>query len=356
MEQESFQMAIEQFTEAIRLDPEYSEAFSDRCDALMGLVRRNAGRKQPYLEQADSAMADCDKAINLNPDSAHAYETRGNVYHHLKQYVKAIQDYEQAIKLDAGFAEAYDGRGYAMRRMKMSIYETLPDIDKAINLEPDTALYYYHRGQLYSTPDATPYYYRLRHWYSAPGSHLKAVRDFDRAIALNPGFVEAYSRRCVAYRQLKQYGLGMTDCDKATELDPDYVYAYWNRAAIYTDLRQYEQVIQNLDRVIELDPDDPGVYNDQGVAYLELGDDGVPESFEDAVQAFTKAIALDPTYARAYWNRADAYSHQAVYKGGSSWMNDPRRLEKMELAKADLAEACRLKPGDYSTYQGSNIC
>ena len=46
------------------------------------------------------AIADFDKAIELNPKDARAYYNRGVVKDELKQYKEAIADYDKAIELN----------------------------------------------------------------------------------------------------------------------------------------------------------------------------------------------------------------------------------------------------------------
>ena len=60
--------AIADYTEAIRLDPNYAEAYCDRAVAYSD--------KGDY----DSTIADCTEAIRLNPKYAEAYFMRGGVY------------------------------------------------------------------------------------------------------------------------------------------------------------------------------------------------------------------------------------------------------------------------------------
>lgn len=59
----------------------------------------------------DHAIADWSEAIKLNPDYVHAYNDRAKAYLAKADYNDAIADYSQAIKLDARHALAYKGRG-----------------------------------------------------------------------------------------------------------------------------------------------------------------------------------------------------------------------------------------------------
>jgi tetratricopeptide (TPR) repeat protein len=47
--------------------------------------------------QFEKAIQDYNQAIELDPEYAHAFNNRGLAYADLKQFEKAIQDYNQAI-------------------------------------------------------------------------------------------------------------------------------------------------------------------------------------------------------------------------------------------------------------------
>ena len=56
-------------------------------------------------------MQDYNKAINLNPDSAEAYNNRGNAYAEKGEFDGAIRDHNKAIEVNPEYAEAYYNRG-----------------------------------------------------------------------------------------------------------------------------------------------------------------------------------------------------------------------------------------------------
>lgn len=78
-----------------------------------------------YLQGADKfqrgnyqgAIADLNQSIDLNPQNAFAYNSRGNAYFELQQYEDAIAQYDQAIALNPNYAEAYFNRGLAHKLM-----------------------------------------------------------------------------------------------------------------------------------------------------------------------------------------------------------------------------------------------
>uniref|UniRef100_A0A0K0CXF8 TPR_REGION domain-containing protein n=1 Tax=Angiostrongylus cantonensis TaxID=6313 RepID=A0A0K0CXF8_ANGCA len=83
-----FDDALKHFTEAIELNPGSAMLHAKRASVLLKLKRPMA------------AIADCDKAISINPDSAQAYKFRGRAYRLLGKWVEAHTDLATACKLD----------------------------------------------------------------------------------------------------------------------------------------------------------------------------------------------------------------------------------------------------------------
>ncbi|RMG70207.1 MAG: tetratricopeptide repeat protein, partial [Chloroflexi bacterium] len=93
------ELAIQDYTEAIRLRPDYAYAYNNR-----GVTYNDLGDHQ-------RAIQDYDRAIHLDPNHAIAYNNRGLAYNNLGDYQRAIQDYNRAIQLDPNYALAYNNRG-----------------------------------------------------------------------------------------------------------------------------------------------------------------------------------------------------------------------------------------------------
>ncbi len=58
----------------------------------------------------EEAIKDYDKAIELNPQYAKAYNNRGKAKAKLGRNEEAIKDYDKAIELNPQLAEAYNNR------------------------------------------------------------------------------------------------------------------------------------------------------------------------------------------------------------------------------------------------------
>ena len=147
--------AIADYSEALRIDPDYAAALYNR-----GIAWRHKG-------DLDRAIADYDQAIRLNPTAA-AYNNRGSAWHAKGENERAIADLDLAISLDPRSADAYINRGNASasgwrfrrRRRRLS---------HAIALSPTP------RSPTTTAPGRT----------ISPGDNVDALADADRAIALN---------------------------------------------------------------------------------------------------------------------------------------------------------------------------
>jgi tetratricopeptide (TPR) repeat protein len=121
-----YQRAIEDYNEAIRLKPDYANAYLNR------------GRTYANLNQYQRAIQDYDEAIRLKPDYADAYCNRGIAYANLNQYQRVIEDYSEVIRLKPDYADAYLLRGNAYRRLHNDIQFNI-DLNIAARLGNQTA-------------------------------------------------------------------------------------------------------------------------------------------------------------------------------------------------------------------------
>ena len=88
-----FDMAIEYYNAAIRLDPD-----SATLRTLRGSAYSKNGRP-------DLAMVDLDQAIILMLDHAMAYYNRGDAHTKVGQDLEARTDYDMACRLDSKFCK-----------------------------------------------------------------------------------------------------------------------------------------------------------------------------------------------------------------------------------------------------------
>jgi tetratricopeptide (TPR) repeat protein len=98
--------AVQDYGEAIKLKPDDAVPLYGRCDAR--------GR---WGQQLQSALEDCNRAIQLSPKEAYMFDARGLVNFRLGQFDNAIADYSTALDKDPEMASSLYMRGIAKIRL-----------------------------------------------------------------------------------------------------------------------------------------------------------------------------------------------------------------------------------------------
>lgn len=142
----------------------------------------------------------------------------------------------------------------------------------------------------------------------------KAIEDCSQAIALDPGYADAYYGRGTIYSRKGDLDKAIEDFNKTIALNPDYVDAYYNRGNQHSKNSAFDKGIADYTKAISLKPDHLRAYFNRGNRYINKGE------FEKAIADYTTAIAIAPNFAEAYKNRSICYT----------------QLKKPKLAQEDL--------------------
>ena len=89
-EQGDCDKAIDDYTRAIDLNPNFAEAYNNRAYVFM--VKKNYA----------AALPDLDRALQLRPDYVNALMNRGDIYNYYYaiNYEQAVADYDQVLRID----------------------------------------------------------------------------------------------------------------------------------------------------------------------------------------------------------------------------------------------------------------
>jgi tetratricopeptide (TPR) repeat protein len=188
-ERGEYELALQDFNEAIRLEQAPASWFNNR-----GTLWRD---KKDY----DRAIRDYDEAIRLNPKKDMYFYNRGLAWNDKKDYDRAIRDFDEAIRLEPKYVDAFNDRGLAWRHKK--------DYDRAI-------------------------------------------RDYDEAIRLEPTYVFPFNNRGNAWRDKKDYDRAIRDYDEAIRLNPKYALAHLN-LSVTQMLTRRPEAVAGFQRVLDLE-------------------------------------------------------------------------------------------------------
>ena len=136
-----FTKAIAQYTFCLN-----SAGLPDDMRAGAFIERGNAYTK---TGQGELAIQDFTQAIKLDPKSSVAFNNRGNALKNKKRYEEALADLSRALELTPMNTMVYNNRASAYRAMG-KYDQAAADLDKAIELQPSNAISYYNRACLES--------------------------------------------------------------------------------------------------------------------------------------------------------------------------------------------------------------
>ena len=120
----AYLLAVNDFTESLRLNPKDVEAYNNRCWA------------RTVIGDLQSALRDCNEALRLRPNFVDALDSRGLVNLKSGQTKNAIADFDAALKINPRLTSSLYGRGLAKQR-NGSIAEGELDISNAKAMDPN---------------------------------------------------------------------------------------------------------------------------------------------------------------------------------------------------------------------------
>jgi serine/threonine protein kinase len=217
--------AIRDFTEAIKLNPKYAEAYYQRANAHF--LANN------YQQSAE----DVSKAIEFKNNYFEAYTRHCAALLLLQQPQKAEAECTQAIKINPMYADAYLNRANARRNLKNKegALEDFTKLTKDVN--PYDPQAYINRGVLYIEQFQ---------------DYDKAIADYNQALQLTTNKPDiaaiAYDGRGNALAAQNKAQAAIDDFTQAIEKKKDFAQAYFNRGRVYAALDSREEAIQDFEK------------------------------------------------------------------------------------------------------------
>jgi len=232
-------------------------------------------------------------------------------------YEEALRAYDSAIELDPEDAGIWMGKGDTQSRMgdyneSQKTYENALDlINESLEANPLDARGWFVKGEL------------LDRLYR----YDEALESYNRSLEIDPTDKEAWFEKgntldtAAAFQtqdpeRIRAYEDAIIAYDEALKLDPDYGNAWMRKgyslhslAAFNKNLSMYDESLKAFDRAIELIPDNDTrnlafAWEGRAIALTGIGNiledagrqDEARASWEEALEAYERAIELDPSY------------------------------------------------------------
>ena len=166
MEAGDLQSALESFNQALKINPYLYETYNDKGNIYLS------------MNELDKAYAQFVRACELNPSYAPGHASLGLVYKKKEMWDLAIEEYRRALELNPDLAAGiYNNIGLVYYSRGL-VEEAIFYFKKAIALEPNLVYAYYNLGLAFAKSEM----------------FLYAKEQWEKAVALDPGFADAQER------------------------------------------------------------------------------------------------------------------------------------------------------------------
>ena len=328
--------AMDDFSEAIRLDPNRAEAYCRR-----GAVLLTKGFP-------DLALDNLTAAVQLMPDYVEALYQRARASLLTGEWRQAVQDCRHVLRLDAKYTRAYQVLAAAY------CAASPPDYAKAIACYKEVTRLDQGLAKEVRT-DLAKTYFQFGISLESAGKEKEAEEAFRDAAALDPKYnalrkqqqatvykvgpngqsitvqmpigpnpkVEQFNQQGLQALQQSEWDKAIDSFGKAIQIDPNCADSHYGRGAAFLAKGFPDTAVEEFSRAILIKPDYAAACSERAWAYVMLG------RYRAAEADATEAIRLNPAFATAYCNRANAYLRDGNF----------------DRAIADFTEMVTLNPG-----------
>ena len=283
---------IEYFQEAIRIDPDYAQAYAGLANAYF---EREIWGGLGIGKSADQIRAATLKALELDGELAEGHALLARIHFEFDwEWQSAEAEYKRAIELNPNLAGSYVGYAYFLQAMGRH-QDALAAAHRGVELDPLSAWNICEEGRIL---------YRAR-------QYQKAVARYQRALELDPGYLPALGRIADAYEQLGNYDEALAYAEKFQKVVGDRERGLLRLARIYVSMgkrREAEAALRTLEKNGALG----GNEHELALLYSVLGNrDRAIAELEKGVQtrSFMPFVFMEPQFDSL---RSDPRFHQLL--------------------------------------------
>ena len=256
--------AARRFREAIRLQPELTEAHYD-----LALTLQNMG----HLEEAVSSYR---RALRISPDLVLARGNLCSVFLRMGRLEEARAEGEMAVALKPDLSEARHSLVAVLEALGRTD-EALAHLREAARLEPETAEIRYETGNL----------------LQQIGRPDEALAEYGEALRLRPSYPAALANLGFALVKLGRTDEALSLFEQAIRLRPDYVDAYYYLGNALQLLGRLDEAAVSYESALRLNPADAAIHNNLGLVLEALGRP------DEAAARYREALRLSPDLVQA---------------------------------------------------------
>jgi len=285
------------------------------------------------------------EAVEANPDSARLWTERGWVCVGQGNWKGALEAFDKALSAGGRDEDTTVVRITVLRVLKRWEEAERRSLE-AVEASPDSARLWTERGSVFSDQRRCD----------------EALDAFDRALAADPSYEDALAARIAALRLSQRWEEAERRSLEAVEASPGSAGLWTERGRMFSGQKRYPEALDAFDRALAVDPS----YEDAlaaRIAALRLS-----RRWEEAERRSLEAVAAYPASARLWTERGWVFSDQKrytealdaldkalaadpFYKDAMAWRIRVLRLSRQwEEAERRSLEAVEADPGSASLW------
>ena len=289
--------AIDQLTASITQSPDDASLYAARGE-------------QYYLNESyDEAIADMQKAIELQPDNISYRHLLADVYLDYFQSRPALETMEQTVRDFPGNKPSY--LKLAEFQLILKLYDgalaTLAQLEK---IDPLLADLFFMRGLVYKEMEQADVaienfklavqqdaaivdaWMNLGQLYAEKGDKI-ALEYFNTAIEIAPNSVEARHAKGYYLQDVNDLEGAVAVFREIGTLNPQYHEAFYNAGLILLDMDSLQAAFQQFDIAVQTRPAEAKYYYYRGVTLELMG------QFDRASKEYEQCLIFDTTFEAA---------------------------------------------------------
>lgn len=317
-------VALQMLEQSIALndtfETRYQFAYIKGMKAVQVLLNLDRPFTKDELNMAHQSLADAKFLVQLEPDRPEGYILESQIYTALKEYGNAENAIQQALKIEPDHAFAQVRYATLLYNLK-KFDDARTVIEKVVSAYPDykwgylwyglvldalkqkeNALVQFEKAiKLDPKFDTAIYNLGCSYLNSRPRNFAKARECFQRVLTINPAYKQAYYQLGMSYGYEDRYDVALTYMDKAIALSEDYLTARNWKALVLFEMKRYEEAIQAYSAAIMLDPRNDELYVRRAAAKVDS------KQFDAAVNDLNFALELNPQNTEAVMILSNLY-------------------------------------------------
>lgn len=228
------------------------------------------------MNRALNAKYALEKAVAKDPQNVEAKLKLAEIFYIIRQYEKAMMQVDDVMRIDSKNAKAIFIKSMSFKEMGDTL-NAINGFEKLIEADGNNYDAYMQLGVLYSD---------LR--------NPVAVDYFSNAIRIKPNSEEALYGKAYYFQLNGELDRAIQEFTNMLSSNPCNLRAHFNLGYIHlVELNVFKQAIKHFDDAIACDPKFTKAIYNKGVAYESLGDIGNARRF------FNEALAIEPEYQLA---------------------------------------------------------